>query len=304
MKCLVTGGTGFIGSNIALHLQDEGHQVIITGNESEQYLSTFKGKHLHPSFIGIDWDAIGKVDVLFHQAALNDTRNLDRNEMLRANVESAKKLFQYVIDQGCKRIVFASSTAVYGRHPAPYKENATPFDLNTPYAESKKLVEDYAAKLAKEHPEVKLIGLRYCNVYGPRENHKGKRATMIYQFAQQMLQGNPRMFEFGEQRRDYVYVKDVVSANMLAARAKESCVVNCGSGMPTTFNDIVKHLNAVLNLNRKPEYMQNPFKGNYQDHTECDMSCARDLIGFVPKFDILAGIKDYYKSGFLVPLKQ
>jgi ADP-L-glycero-D-manno-heptose 6-epimerase len=298
MKCLVTGGTGFIGSNIALHLMQEGHEVIITGHESEQQLPEFKGKRLYPGFIGIDWEAIGTVDVLFHQAAMNNTRINDRTEMLRANVESSQVLFEHVITRGCKRIVYASSTAVYGRNPAPYKETDS-YDLNTPYAESKKLLDDLAMRFADTYPHVTIVGLRYCNVYGPREHHKGTRATMIYQFAQQMQKGNPRLFKYGEQRRDYVYVKDVIRANIAAATAKASCVVNCGSGRATTFNRLVELLNDVLGLHRTPEYIDNPYEGNYQDHTECDMTLAHEKIGFLPEYSIEEGIRDYYESGFL-----
>lgn len=299
MRCLVTGGTGLVGSNLALQLVDDGHEVIITGHEAEQQLPEFKGKCLNPGFLGIDWDAIGEVDVLYHQAALNNTRNFDHAEMMLANYESSKALFDYVIQRGCKRIVYATSTAVYGRHPAPYVESG-PYDLSTPYAESKKAMEEYATALAQGNPELTIVGLRYCNIYGPRESHKGVRATMIYQMAQQMLKGNPRLFKYGEQTRAYAYVKDVVRANLLAADAEESCILNCGYDGVTSFNRLVEILNDVMGLNREPEYFDNPFEGNYQDNTQCDMSLAKEKIGYVPEFDVEAGIRDYYESGWLV----
>jgi ADP-L-glycero-D-manno-heptose 6-epimerase len=299
MRCLVTGGTGFIGSNLTQHLVQEGHEVIITAHEAEQPLLYFTGKRLFPSFIGLDWDEIGEVDILFHQAALNGTRILDRQEMLRANVESSKALFRYVVTHGCQHIVYASSTAVYGRCPAPFKETG-PFDLNTPYAESKKLLDDFAMDFAAMHPDVTVVGLRYCNVYGPGESHKGPRATMIYQLAQQMRHGNPRLFKYGEQQRDYVYVKDGVHANMLAASATTSCIVNCGSGKATTFNRLVEILNEVLSYQRKPEYIDNPYAENYQNYTECDMTLAEKQIGFIPQYTIEDGIRDYFESRLLV----
>ena len=298
MKCLVTGGTGLVGSNLVMSLIEQGHEVIITGHEAEQPLPGFTGKRLYPGFIGIDWEEIGNIDVLFHQAALNDTRCLDRKEMFRANVESSKALFDYVIEHGCTRIVYASTTAVYGRHPAPYKESG-PFDLNTPYAESKKLLEEYATELSKTYLYITIVGLRYCNIYGPGENHKGKRATMIYQLAQQMRKGNPKLFQYGEQKRDYIYVKDVVKANILAASADESCIVNCGYGQAVSFNRLVEILNGVLGVHRIPEYIENPYAGDYQEYTQCDMTQAKTKLHFTPEYDIASGIRDYYLSGSL-----
>jgi ADP-L-glycero-D-manno-heptose 6-epimerase len=297
MRILVTGGTGFIGSNLVLHLLSEGHDVLITGNDAEQKIPGFKGKYLHPSFHGIHFDSIGHVDVLLHQAAINDTTNLDRHEVMRANLDASKQLFEYVVKNGCKRIVYASSTAVYGDAPAPYKEDGPKNPLN-PYAESKILLDEFAMDFAARTGTT-IVGLRYCNVYGPRENHKGHRASMIYQLAQQMQHGDPKIFKFGEQRRDYVYVKDVVKANMLAMNAKKSCVVNCGLGKATSFNDLIQVLNAVLGTKRAPMYMENPYSARYQNHTQCDMTKAKELIGFEPDFDIVLGIEDYHKSGFL-----
>jgi len=302
MKCLVTGGTGFVGSNLALHLQSLGHEVIITGNESEQTIPEFTGKRLFPGIFGIDLDTIGGIDVLFHQAAINNTRMTDRREMLWANLEAPLKLFRHVIEKGCRRIVYASTTAVYGRSQAPFREEG-PFDPNTPYAESKKLLEEASMALGSEFPGVVTVGLRYCNVYGPRENHKGSRSTMIHQFARQMISGNPRLFEYGEQKRDYVYVKDVVRANELASEAGKSCVVNCGSGKATTFNGLVAILNGVLGLERVPEYIPNPYAGSYQNDTTCDMNLAAELLGFVPSFGIVDGISDYHREGWLTAAK-
>ena len=155
-------------------------------------------------------------------------------------------------------------------------------------------------QFAQKHPEIIIVGLRYCNVYGPGESHKGKRSSMIYQLAQQISKGNPRIFKMGEQKRDFIYVKDVVEANILASKAKESCIVNCGLGKATTFNRIIEILNKALGTNRKTEYIDNPYADQYQNFTECDMNLAKQKIGFAPEYGIEKGIKDYYESGFLV----
>lgn len=297
MRVLVTGGTGFIGSNLTLRLLSDGHDIVITGHDAEQPVPEGV-RCLQPGLLGIRWDDIGRVDVLFHQAAINNTTLLDEREMMYANVEAARTLFEYVVRAGCRRIVYATSTAVYGDLPAPYRESGGVKPLN-PYASSKVELESLARKLALEHPPVTLVGLRYCNVYGPRENHKGARASMIWQLARQMRNGNPRIFKYGEQKRDYIYVDDVVQANLCAAEARQSCVVNCGFGTATSFTDLVKSLNTTLQLNRQPEYIENPYAERYQSHTECDMSLAKELLGFVPQTGVPEGLERYLASGFL-----
>jgi len=294
MRGLVTGGTGFIGSNIAKQLISDGHTVFVTGKkEGEQQVPGVAA--IFPTFAGLPWDEFGNIDIVFHEAALVNTMVLDRNEMFKINLDEAKELFKQAVAHGCKRIVYASSTAAYGDAPAPYKENGPMHPLN-PYSESKRLLDDFATHLARQHPDVTIVGLRYCNVYGPNEHHKGKMATQIFQLAHQMLEGNPRIFKHGEQKRDWIYVKDVVSANMLAAQAKQSCIVNCGSGKATSFNDLIRILNKVMGTDRQPEYIDNPHAGRYQDYTECDMTLAKEKLGFIPEYDIAKGIKDLYEN--------
>ena len=299
MRILVTGGTGFVGSNLVLRLMEEGHDLLITGHDAEQKLPDFRGKYLQPGLLGIDWDAMGHVDVLFHQAAINDTTLGDETEMMRANAEASRKLFSTVIEGGCRSIVYATSTAIYGDAPAPYRETGAVNPLNA-YARSKLALEAVAAEFVARHPQVAITGLRYCNVYGPRENHKGRRASMIWQLAQQMKAGNPRIFKHGEQKRDYIYVEDVVRANLAAAAAGRSGIYNCGYGAATTFNDLIAILNEVIGTSRASEYIDNPYAAAYQNHTECDMTATREALGFVPKFDVRAGIATYFRSGFLV----
>ncbi|MBI2667342.1 NAD-dependent epimerase/dehydratase family protein [Candidatus Woesearchaeota archaeon] len=299
MRILVTGGTGFIGSNLTEELLRLGHDLVITGFDNELKIDNFNGELITGDLYSIDWNKIRDIDVLFHQAANNDTTLMDRNKMFQDNLDSSKKLFELVIKNGCKKIVYASSTAIYGDVKAPFKEDGIKNPLN-PYAESKLLLDNYVEQLAKKHEDVIIVGLKYCNVYGKGEGYKGERATMIYQLAQQMIKENPRLFKFGEQKRDYIYIKDVVKANLLASEAKNSCIVNCGSGRDYSFNYIVDVLNRILNLDRKPEYIDNPYIGRYQDHTLCDMSLAKEKINFIPEFDLDKGIEDYYNSGELI----
>jgi ADP-L-glycero-D-manno-heptose 6-epimerase len=303
MRCLVTGASGFVGSNLALELDNQGNDVIAVGARGEQQLDGFSGTLIAMPFYQLDWKKIGKVDALFHQAAITGMVSpkgevyKDKEEFIFVNADSSIKLFEEAIKRGCKKIVYASSTAVYGDTPSPYVEgkNEVP---NSFYGESKLLLDEKAMELAEKNPDVKIVGLRYCNIYGPRENHKGKSANVVYQFAQQILKGNPRAFKHGEQRRDEIYIKDVVRANFCALDAKKSCVVNCGTGKPISFNEMIKSLNKVMGFNREIEYINNPFPF-FQNYTECDMTKANEMIGFVPEWDFHSGIEDYHKSGWL-----
>lgn len=304
MRILVTGGTGFVGSNIATALAAQGHDVRVTGSMHERPLPGFEGKIFYTGILGIDWDAIGDIDAVFHQGAISDTQVHDRAEMLRANVETSKAVFEYAALHGCKHIVYASSTAVYGVLPPPYREDSPVAPVNV-YGESKAMLDEYAKDFAQTHPDITVVGLRYCNVYGPGEAYKGKTSTMIYQFAQQMLKGNPKLFEHGEQKRDYIYIKDVVRANIAALEATECGLYNCGSGTATTFNDIVALLNQTLGLERVPEYIPNPYStSQYQSYTQCDISRIQEKLGFTPAYDIASGVKDYFESGELVYKKN
>ncbi len=293
IKCLVTGGTGFIGYNIMKQLQKDGYKVFITGKKGECY-EDVKNLIIGYDLFELDWGKIRDIDILFHQAAIVDTTIMNREEMMCVNVDASKFLFEQAVKHGCKNIVYASSTASYGNEPAPYKEGITKQNPLNPYGESKKLLDEFAVEFAKKYPEVVVVGLRYCNVYGRHDEHKGKMRCYISQMAEQMRVGNPKLFIDGEQKRDYIYIKDVVRANILASKSKQSCIINCGSGKAVSFNYLVSVLNKVLGLNRIPEYIKNPYKENYQNYTECDMSLAKEKIGFVPEYSVEKGIEEIY----------
>jgi ADP-L-glycero-D-manno-heptose 6-epimerase len=299
MRVLVTGATGFVGSNLVLALEGAGYDVVAIGSRGEQELPELHGTLMYRGVTDLPLSEVGDIDILLHQGANADTSVTDREQMFRDNLETSKALFAYASSHGAKHIVYASSTAVYGNLPTPYKESGPVVPLN-PYAESKAALDEYAMKFAAEYSNIRVIGLRYCNVYGPRESHKGKMASMIRQLAMQMQEGNPRIFKWGEQEREHIYVKDVVQANMFALKATESAVLNCSSGEPTSFNELIRILNEVMGLTREPEYIDNPFEGTYQNRIACDISRIYSVIGFVPQFNVTAGIKDYFDSGFLL----
>ena len=188
MKALVTGGTGFIGKNLVEKLIEEGHEVVATSSGSGNDLPK-KVKVKYHSLFGIDLKDF-QPDVVFHLAANNDTLCQDEEEMLRTNLHDPSVLFQNLANKGCKKFVYASSTAVYGNEASPYIEGQTPEKPLNIYGKSKKMFDDWAMEFARDKT-LQVVGFRYCNVYGPGEGHKGRRMSMIGQMLRKVMQEKP-----------------------------------------------------------------------------------------------------------------
>jgi ADP-L-glycero-D-manno-heptose 6-epimerase len=156
-------------------------------------------------------------------------------------------------------------------------------------------MDNIAIREAKENPDWIIIGLRYFNVYGPREAHKGIPASMVYHLAQQMKAGQrPRIFKHGEQKRDFVYVKDVVEGSVLALEAQTSGIYNLGSGQARSFNELVDVLNRCLGTRLPADYIDNPH-AHYQNFTEADLNKVRSALGYAPQFSLEDGVTDYMR---------
>lgn len=294
MRALVTGGAGFIGSNLALELERLGFQVTVIDHFVSgdfKNLIGFKGEVIAEGVLDVDFKSrVPKPDVVFHQAALTDTTILDQRKMIHENCEGFYRVLEFAFQNKAK-VVYASSAGVYGNGPAPQQEHQELVPLN-PYGFSKYLMDQLAYELMKCSSNL-IVGLRYFNVFGPQEQHKKKAASMIYQLYRQMKEGRrPRIFKLGEQKRDHIYVKDVVRANLLAMDAKKSGVVNVGTGNGTSFNELVVELNRNLGTNLDPDYFDNPYDF-YQNDTCADVSLARELLGFKSVFSFRDAVKDY-----------
>lgn len=301
MRVLVTGGAGFIGSNLLSRFTADGHATVAVDDFSSGHwtnLIDFTGDVV-TSDVAVEparLAALEPFDVIFHQASITDTTVMDQRKMMHNNVEGFRNLLDAAVRWG-SRVVWASSAATYGRGPSPMKESDPARPLNV-YGYSKlameRLAERYAPRLKQP-----IVGLRYFNVYGAGENHKGKFASMIGQLARQMRAGKrPRIFYDGEQKRDFVYIDDVISANLAAMNAKASGVFNVGSGAAGTFNRVVEELNRVLKTDLQPDYFENPYSF-FQTWTEADLARSREILRYQPRFDLRKGIDAYHASGQL-----
>jgi len=299
---LVTGGSGFVGSNLALELQSRHPDAAITvlddfRGSSFKNLLGFEGDVLAYNVAEKAWmDAFKDkpLDVIYHLASITDTTVLDEKKMMFDNVEG----FRNILELACQKkadVVYASSAAVYGSQDSMMKieDGGEP---NNIYGFSKWVMEN----LAKTYEgKLKVVGLRYFNVFGPREYYKGHAASMIYQLCRQMLAGKrPRIFKLGEQCRDFVYVKDVVEATIQARKSKENTVLNVGTGQATSFNDVIAALNEALETKLEPDYFDNPYDF-YQNFTQADMSHTEKMTGFRPRYTTREGILDYVRNDLL-----
>jgi len=297
-KFLVTGGAGFIGSNIAKTLEAQGHEVTVLDdfakNGNFKNLLGFKGDVIAADlFQYIPQDMY--FDAIFHEAAITDTTVMDQKAMMEQNVEAFKNLLGFAAENGIKKVIYASSAATYGNGPVPNVETQPTHPENV-YGFSKAIMDNVARQFAEDNNDMTIIGLRYFNVYGPGEYFKGKMASMVFQLYNQMKQGKrPRVFKFGEQQRDFVYVKDIVKINLCALNnGKETGVYNAATGIPRDYNDIIKCLNKEMGTNLEPEYIDNPYPF-FQLKTQADMTKSKEKLGYTPDYTLEAGIADYVK---------
>lgn len=308
---LITGGGGFIGSNLVFYLQNkfpESKIVVFDCFRDKENLDSSELKSFghYQNLIGFNGDLICgdlnnkadlkllngyKFDFIFHQAAISDTRASNQALILKTNVNSFYDILN-LTKKNIATLIYASSGATYGDSPAPQtigKENP-----ENAYGYSKYLMDQISYRFSKENPELKIIGLRYFNVYGPHEFYKAKTASMVIQLGHQLLSGKkPRLFENSDKIfRDFIYIDDVTDANIKACNSIKNGVFNIGTGIQRSFKDICDILQQELNTNQKIDYFENPYTG-YQLHTQADINSSVECFGFNPKYTLELGIKKY-----------
>ena len=308
---LITGGAGFIGSNLAFYFQEnypDSHVVIFDCFRSEETFSNGNLKSFghYKNLIGFTGDIICgninsksdltllngyKFDYIFHQAAISDTRVYDQEIIMQTNVNSFYDLLE-LAKKTYATMVYASSAATYGSLPSPQtvgKENP-----ENPYGFSKYAMDQIANRYSRENPEMTIVGLKFFNVYGPREYYKAKTSSMVIQLGHQILDGKaPRLFEGSDQiLRDFINIEDVVQANIKACNPKQNGVYNIGTGTPRSFQDISDILQQELGTDLGTEYIPNPYDG-YQMHTQADIITSQANLGLEPVISLEKGIKSY-----------
>lgn len=286
-RVLVTGSSGFVGFHLCNYLHKKQYNVTALGREGEN-------NPLCKNFINFELDEIPdkylrNIEVCFHQAANNDTTDKRLDNILSANLYRPIKLFNKLIRFGCKKFIYASSCSVYGNSAVPYTENTTQLSPLNYYAYSKYMFEQFAESFSIKN-NVSCVGLRYSNVYGNKEKHKNKRASMIFQLISKVLNKEEiTLFEYGEQKRDWVFVKDVIKANILALKYKKSNVFNIGSGNSTSFNEIVYIIEKILSTKVNINYVKCPYDF-YQNHTELNLDLSNKELGYYPSYNTKQGI--------------
>jgi len=309
---LITGGAGFIGSNLAFYFQNnhpDANVVILDSFRSGETLSNGNLKSFghFKNIIGFRGEIISgdindrdllsrlaseyKFDYIFHEAAISDTTALEQDLMIKTNVNAYRDLLEIAIKHGAN-MIYASSAATYGNAESPQRVGREA--PNNVYGFSK-LSMDYLSREYMKKTDIKIVGLRYFNVYGAGEYFKNSTASMVLQFGHQILAGkNPRLFEGSDKiLRDFIYIEDIIQANIKAMHPKESGVYNVGTGKARSFQDIVDILQRELGTSLECEYIPNPFVGSYQFHTEADITTTREALGYTPAYEMEDGIKAY-----------
>ena len=309
---LITGGAGFIGSNLAFHFQKNYPNSKVIVLDCFRSGETFSNGNLKSfghfkNLIGFNGIVISgdindkkllknleknyKFDYIFHQAAISDTTVVEQDLMIKTNVNAYEYLLKIAIKHKAN-MIYASSAATYGdsdRFEIGYEKP------NNVYGFSKVMMDNITYEYLKKDLEISIVGLKYFNVYGPKEFFKNKTASMIVQFGHQILKGQtPKLFEGSDKiLRDFIYIEDVVQANIKACNPKKSGIYNIGTGKARSFEDIVNILQKELEIDNGKEYIPNPFVGQYQFFTQANIDSAKEYLFFEPKFSLEDGIKAY-----------
>ena len=306
---IVTGGAGFIGSNLVRMLAERGYDNLVVVDDLEDGhkfvniadlpVADYIDKDDFLERLRADRAFAAGIRAIFHQGACSETTEWNGRYMMQNNYSYSQVLLHHCLDHEIP-FIYASSAAVYGGSAEFIETPGCELPLNV-YGYSKLLFDNYVRRVAK-NPDSQVVGLRYFNVYGPREQHKGSMASVAYHFNRQILDdGEARLFAGsggygdGEQLRDFVHVDDVCAVNLWFLEHPEvSGIFNTGTGRAQSFNDVAK---AVIAWHGKGRIRYIPFpdhlKGAYQSFTQADLSALRAAGCDVEFRAVEQGVGDY-----------
>ena len=302
-KVIVTGGAGFIGSHLTELLLSRGYHVIIIDD-----FSTGKMANIEPLLKSIKVDFIQSsitelpllqnlfqgVDFVFHQAALSSVpRSIeDPLSTNKVNITGTLNVLLAARDNNVKKVIYASSSSVYGDTPTLPKREDMVSNPQSPYALTK-LMGEYYCRVFHQIYDLPTICLRYFNVYGPRQDSDSQYAAVIPIFITKLSQNKPPIiYGDGEQTRDFTFVKDVIQANIIGAESDACGIFNIGRGENSTINDLAKTITRIMGKDLQSEY-QAPRPGDVK-HSLADISRAR-AIGYEPQYSLDKGLKETIK---------
>jgi UDP-glucose 4-epimerase len=294
-RVLVTGGAGFIGSNLANHLAADNDVTVI----DDGYLGTpenlVESVEFHKRSV-LDDNLPTDVDVVFHLAALSSYAMHEDNPCrgARVNIEGFVNVVEQARVDGCNTVVYASTSSIYGSRTNPSPEDMA-VTVNTGYEASKMARERYAEYFAN-HYGLSVAGMRFFSVYqgyGGAEEHKGEYANVIAQFAEDIANGeSPVLYGDGTQTRDFTHVDDTVRGLVLAAEHELTGVYNLGTSESYDFNTVVALLNDELGTDVEPEYVENPIPEDVYVHDTCaDFSKMHEVTGWEPDIPFEDGLR-------------
>ena len=299
MKAIITGGAGFIGSNLAEVLSRDNEVIIVddlsTGNEAN--ISGFEIELVKGSIT--DLDLLRKIfkgaDYVFHQAAIPSVPRSIKDPVStnEANVTGTLKVLIAARDCGVKKVIFASSSSAYGDTPElPKREDMNPNPLS-PYAVTK-LIGEYYCNVFDEVYDLKTAALRYFNVYGPKQDPYSDYAAVIPKFIKRIQEGKPPIiYGDGNQTRDFTSVDDVVNANILAAESDAKGVYNVATGKRITINELANVIMAIMGRDLDPIH-EKQREGDVL-HSLGDITKAKKDFGYAPGDKLEANLKETVK---------
>ena len=297
-RILVTGGAGFIGSNFC-NTHGDAYDVVALDN-----LFLGDSSHLRPAVTFVQGDAtdrttlesLGTFDTIVHFAGTSSAPMFteDNVQGYRNSILSYIEVLEFAKRTGVKKVLFASTSSLYGNTPPPLTEAQQPLPTNH-YSVTKIAMEHIGECYQRMHPSMDIIGFRFMSVYGPHEEHKGIYANLISQFVWGMMRGEkPVVYGDGMQTRDFTNVMDVVQGITRAMEHPSPLgyqIFNIGTGTSTNLLEIVRAINAALGTSIQPNHIENPVKETYIRSQLADISKIRNMLGFKPSVSLEAGIR-------------